>query len=711
MGAFNTANGVISRIILKILNAGDSPETGNRLFVPSLTLVLVISSSILISYSRFLCGPGRVPGLALLALSLITLPLVYYNSMKMATPPGGPTHGRSMARCAGLLVLSAVLAALVYIRVHDLCAPFSLPAKDSVITARVEGVVTRRYTQEVTITIGASTRAPRLKEGDDSRSGGIAYISPDVPVRPGDVVIFSYRPAPGGVLGRYPARLLSFYQRGITHIFYPDASAVVAEHAGMSAREWIREWIGSRCDGLFDRDTAAIVRALFFGNSAPVDKRTLNDYRRSGLIHVISASGLHVGIVAAIPLFILGMFRVNRKSALCAAALVIGFYLYITDMPVSLIRACIMFWLFAVQYMMDRKGNVVNTLFLSAVVILCLFPYDLYDLGFQLSFGATLGIVLFHRTYQKTLSYLPRPVSSSLALTISAQVLVIPVIFLRLGEVNCAGILANLLVVPAMSLLLVVAIAATAISVVTTWASLAGLVGNLLNKGILHAVALLSALDGHFYPDRFGPALMIAFALLIFPLFPRLRGRRILSLATAVAICLSWGYLGAERARSGSTRAIRHGRGTFIVAREGDVVYVAGSLPARDTTGAISREIMKMGGRMIDLCVTETGYAGMAGFASLARTLPVRRCYLSDTFRVRGYTRRFFRLLEQDGVSLSIHDFSSPINAAPDRVDRLPRGAARASCLYRQVCAGTIPVPAAPYGKNECIRYLTLHKR
>jgi ComEC/Rec2-related protein len=221
-------------------------------------------------------------------------------------------------------------------------------------------------------------------------------------------------------------------------------------------RERIRDGIIGRNISLYGERNGGVINALWLGDGFFVDKYTSYTFTRAGLLHILAASGSHVAIVAGIPFFLLAWIGIGRKIIFSAVSVLLAGYLYITCAPVSLVRACVMFWIFAFMFMFGKERQALNALFLSGAVILLLYPYDIYSLGFQLSFCATAGLILFYEFYKKALPHIPFKVSESLSLSCSAQLFVFPVIALTLGQVNLTGIAANLVLVPGMSLAMTV---------------------------------------------------------------------------------------------------------------------------------------------------------------------------------------------------------------------------------------------------------------
>ena len=154
--------------------------------------------------------------------------------------------------------------------------------------------------------------------------------------------------------------------------------------------------------------------------------------------------------------------------------------------------------------------NVFNALFLSAAVT-CLRCTRRY-----IRWGSSLASAQPHTAFPWPLPEddVPLPGLAVPAVTLSAQVLVLPVLLKQVGEVNLTGLVSNIIVVPLMSLLLLVSLAAQALTPVTDAAVWAGRAGDFIYLAGKWMVARLSSLNGHFSAAAAGPALVAAFCLL-----------------------------------------------------------------------------------------------------------------------------------------------------------------------------------------------------
>jgi len=679
-----------------------------KIFIPSFFIFLSISSSILLCCSYLIEARISGAGLLLLSAASISLPLVFYNALKADTGETNRFSRSDALRILALLSSALICSFLVCARIRSQLADDPAKFGTTAFTARVERVIQKRYRLNAVILFRPCKGGSDASSADNNRwHRGAAYVTGGS-LRPGDVIQFTGKPVAVKMHdGDSSSRSRSLLLQNIRHIFYLDEGSIRVMRTCTSHREKLRELLAAKCDALFERETSSMVKALYFGNQDYIDKRTMHDFKRAGVLHILSASGHDVGVVAGATIFMLGLLRINRKIIMAAAALVIFLYLYVTDMPVSLLRSCIMFFMFAVQRILDRDVNIFNALFMSAAVIAMVYPHEIYSLGFQLSYGATLGILLLYGLYRKTLSWLPAVIAGSLALTISAQFLVLPLLLVRVGELNLAGLLSNIIVVPLMSLLLLVSLAANAvpIGIAAAYAARAADIIYSMNGFI---VRFLSGLNCHFYGETAGPALITAFCLLAVPLVPRLHGLRIMSLSIVAAIALAWLSLSAHGPdEQSNVTAIRHGHGTLILIKDRPTLSVIGDIPERRQIEPVRRMIASASCRDVSLHILHPDYHNMSGYTYLIKQLTVRRCYVSGGFKVRKYTRRFFDILERDEVELIIHDCGA--GAGPDGAADGSGPAEYACGRYQRISANGYTGTIDGSSKKNGIRYLTLH--
>ena len=146
-----------------------------------------------------------------------------------------------------------------------------------------------------------------------------------------------------------------------------------------------------------DGDEGAIIEAMTLGNKAALDDSIRQNYSRAGVSHVLALSGLHLTIIYGIMQLILPfcfLTIVGRRRLNLLVMLGIWAFTIIAGCPPSLVRASIMCSIMIVCDLLDRRGNLLNSLSLAAFVMLLIRPMWLMDVGFQLSFMSMLGIAI-----------------------------------------------------------------------------------------------------------------------------------------------------------------------------------------------------------------------------------------------------------------------------------------------------------------------------
>ncbi|MCU0325930.1 MAG: ComEC family competence protein [Spirosomaceae bacterium] len=176
----------------------------------------------------------------------------------------------------------------------------------------------------------------------------------------------------------------------------------------------------------------AIATAVVIGTRDYIDNDLLNAYSAAGAVHVLSVSGMHVAILFVVLQFLFRKIKNLKNGNLIFAAIVISLlwiYAIFTGLSSTVLRATVMFTIVQIAEVITRKGNIYNTLSVSAFILLCYNPYWVVDVGFQLSYLAIVGIVYLH-PYLKTLISPTNPILKNIweisCVSFSAQLATFP---------------------------------------------------------------------------------------------------------------------------------------------------------------------------------------------------------------------------------------------------------------------------------------------
>lgn len=213
------------------------------------------------------------------------------------------------------------------------------------------------------------------------------------------------------------------------------------------------------CDQNFGADQSALIRGILFGDKTiESDVKTL--FTDAGISHIMAVSGLHVGYLYAFIIAILGCLKIRDARQLAVLLPCLFFYTALTGFSASVIRASMMLMALVFGKVTKRHYDAFSGLCLAAVLILLISPAQLFAAGFQLSFGAVLGIVLFNRPlltqYTRKIGN-PGRIIQALVLTVCAMIGTLPFTLYHFQTVNLVAFAANVVVVPLVGLLLIMA--------------------------------------------------------------------------------------------------------------------------------------------------------------------------------------------------------------------------------------------------------------
>jgi ComEC/Rec2-related protein len=207
--------------------------------------------------------------------------------------------------------------------------------------------------------------------------------------------------------------------------------------------------------------TANLARALILGERDGIDQELRSYFLATGAMHILAVSGMHIGLLILALLYILGYFSawVSRKQALLIVVFAVWYYAILTGLSASVLRSVFMFSILLMSQLSGKQMTQLNALFFSAFCLLLFDPRYLFDLGFQLSYLAMLGIYLYYEPIQKCLYFKWRILQhlwEGSALGLAATVTTLPLSLYHFHIYPNYAQIANLCLMSLSSLILVV---------------------------------------------------------------------------------------------------------------------------------------------------------------------------------------------------------------------------------------------------------------
>lgn len=320
-----------------------------------------------------------------------------------------------------------------------------------------------------------------------------------------------------------PERLESFDYReyllrrgiwGVVTLWSRGQLRLISE-GGSPLLRWgyhVRERAFALLDRRLPQEESGLLVGLLFGERGHLKEELEAQFRDAGVAHVLAVSGLHLGIL--IGLFFLILRRVGLSPGQIYLTLVplVGFYLLVVGFRVSLLRAALLFgflalgWLLAERRVILRRwADPYQGLSAAALAILGWNPQALFDASFQLSFSATLGIIALARPLERNLKFLRlRWLRGLLAVSLAAQLGVLPAVAWWFHRVYLLVIGANLIVIPLVTLALWGGLALLLLGPVPYLGELLGKGEGLLLEGLQRATGLIAGCPYSYLEIRAG---------------------------------------------------------------------------------------------------------------------------------------------------------------------------------------------------------------
>jgi competence protein ComEC len=192
----------------------------------------------------------------------------------------------------------------------------------------------------------------------------------------------------------------------------------------------------------------AILEALLLGERGRMPDTISQSLQKAGIYHLFAISGAHIAIISFL---LFSFFRLIQISQRMSFSLLIAFLLFfalLVEGRPSVTRATIMAIAFLIGKLIWRDVNLINTISFSAFLLLVVNPFNLETLGFQLTFAATFAIILFYPRIIKRLPRLPLRFSEILALSLTAQLGVLPIVAFAFNRVTFSALILNYVAIP-----------------------------------------------------------------------------------------------------------------------------------------------------------------------------------------------------------------------------------------------------------------------
>jgi competence protein ComEC len=409
----------------------------------------------------------------------------------------------------------------------------------------------------------------------------------------------------------------------------------------------VRRAMLAQIDSTVRGEEGEFLKGLMIGDRSGISQATRQAFMNSGVAHVLAVSGSNVVVVASIFSFIIGLVRLPERLSTAAVLAGLLAYMVITGNQPPVVRATIMAFVLLLARVFQQRSNAYNAMGVSAILILGADARQMFDIGFQLSFGAVLSIIyLYPKTnawisllparswWQRGILWLLRICAVSLVATLGT----LPLTAVSFGRVSVIGIAANIVVIPAVELSVVLGFASACTGVISTWvAGVYAAVNGFILTWTLRIIQVAGNLSfAYVDTTTFAPVDALPFYTALFVAFHH-KGRSCVFgviaflLALNIAVYVPRGYSAGIPPGTVRVSFIDVGQGDAILAElpgGKSVLIDAGPRTWQFDSGEliVTPFLKRRGISTIDLMVLSHGHSDhVGGVASLLRNFHVRR--------------------------------------------------------------------------------------
>ncbi|MFH1542071.1 MAG: DNA internalization-related competence protein ComEC/Rec2, partial [bacterium] len=413
---------------------------------------------------------------------------------------------------------------------------------------------------------------------------------------------------------------------------------------------------------------ASLLSSIVFGTkAAKTDKAIKETYKRAGVAHLLVASGMHLGILVGVCLFVVRSLRLPLGVGVFITSLVNWLYAIMTGFGPSILRAAIMAELVLIGLLFEREKEIYTSLSLSALIILLFNPKNLFDVGFQLSFGATWAMVFVSPVLQERFKpYLPRFIATTLAAAISPVLATVPITIFHFSQTSLVGIITNIILLPWVGIVVVLGFVSTVVGIVFLP------LGELINGANLILIWLVDVIVtwlgnlpfalAYFAPPKF-PIIISYYVLLVFGVeilrrgyWPKLNQFRLVIVGLTIVAVLGWNVALSDSTTGLTITVLDVGQGDSILidTPSGKKILVDGSeLPMGEQV--VLPFLQKRGISELDLVILTHPHSDhLAGLLPVLQKIKVKQVLEPQFEYESSFYRNFIRLIEQNRIKYSV---------------------------------------------------------
>lgn len=212
----------------------------------------------------------------------------------------------------------------------------------------------------------------------------------------------------------------------------------------------IRNYIVNTTNKLLPQQTSNLLAGILIGDKSEIAEDIIQNFKTSNLSHMLSVSGAHTSYIILGITFILSKNKISKKWIYVLTIFSLILFMFITNFTASVTRACFMSIIILGANLLYRKPDIWSSISISLLIILVINPFAINEIGLQLSYLGTIGIIIFNKNVENLLDRIRinNKISKLLSVTISAQIMIMPIMVYKFNTISLTFFISNVLASP-----------------------------------------------------------------------------------------------------------------------------------------------------------------------------------------------------------------------------------------------------------------------
>lgn len=206
------------------------------------------------------------------------------------------------------------------------------------------------------------------------------------------------------------------------------------------------KYVEKSFDHYLNEENSSLMKSIVLADNTYIEDSVKESFKDIGVSHILALSGLHISIILFFCEFLLKLLKISKLKRKVSSLSIVFLYIMLIGFPIGALRAYLMSLFLMLSYILKVKNSPLNSLFLSAGIILLLNPYSIFSVSFLMSYGCVFGLIVF---YSKIKNYIGgNPILDSISASIATSIIIFPICIYFFKVYPLKTFISNIILVP-----------------------------------------------------------------------------------------------------------------------------------------------------------------------------------------------------------------------------------------------------------------------